>query len=263
MILIALAWSALGLLLLMTAVAYCDNRKFGDGRPFAETFLDTPSWSAIPIRFLHAIVSHWVPPDRNGPFLYVPRLLPQWQLLSQSWRRMREEALAVSARQMQSFDEVDPTQKRIVGATGAAWGTYVFKFYKDWFEPHMQECAFTAQVLRSLGPRLRLAMFSRLEEGAHIPAHRGPWRGGVRLHLPLLVPPGGAKIRVQGRVHEWREGQLVAFDDTYVHEVWNSDGPRIVLFMDIEREEIPPWLHALAETAGAWYTGVINRNVRL
>ena len=35
-------------------------------------------------------------------------------------------------------------------------------------------------------------------------------------------------------MHEWQEGQVVVFDDTYEHEAWNrSDQTRVVLIFDI------------------------------
>ena len=46
----------------------------------------------------------------------------------------------------------------------------------------------------------------------------------------------------------WREGELVLFDDTYRHEVWNeTEGVRVVLLIDVHRP-LPPRLNALNNT---------------
>ena len=49
---------------------------------------------------------------------------------------------------------------------------------------------------------------------------------------------------------EWKEGEGVLFDDTYVHEVWNkTDERRVVLFLDIYRDEsLPRWIRPLNRT---------------
>jgi len=52
-------------------------------------------------------------------------------------------------------------------------------------------------------------------------------------HLPLLVPPDCALQLVDAGTRAWIEGQLVMFDDTYLHEAWNrSSSIRVILLMD-------------------------------
>ena len=60
----------------------------------------------------------------------------------------------------------------------------------------------------------------------------------LTVHLPLIVPAGCA-IRVGDDIHEWREGELFAFDDSFEHEAWNrSSELRVILLMDTWN----PWL---------------------
>ena len=48
-------------------------------------------------------------------------------------------------------------------------------------------------------------------------------------------------LSVGGEVHEWQEGQVVVFDDTYEHEAWNrSSRTRVILIFDL-------WHPALTE----------------
>src|SRR3546814_10513545 len=70
------------------------------------------------------------------------------------------------------------------------------------------------------------------------PAHRGITKGLVRGHLGLKVPGDRANctIRVGETSNMWAEGELLVFDDTYDHEVWNdTDEERVVLLFDIVR----------------------------
>ena len=81
-------------------------------------------------------------------------------------------------------------------------------------------------------------VFSKLAAGAHIAAHNGMFNTRLICHLPLIVPPG-CRFRVGNQVREWKEGELLIFDDTIEHEAWN-DGTedRVVLIFDVWRPEL-------------------------
>jgi len=87
-------------------------------------------------------------------------------------------------------------------------------------------------------PGMQSALLSYFETGTHLPAHRGPNKGVLRYHLPLVVPgpPGTSMLRVEDQLLEYREGQSLLFDDTYEHEAWHlGDGPRITLMLEVAR----------------------------
>ncbi len=82
------------------------------------------------------------------------------------------------------------------------------------------------------------AFFSILLPHKHLPAHRGPYKGVLRYHLGLKVPePAAASaIKVGSKQASWQEGKSLIFDDTFVHEAWNSTNEiRVVLFVDFRR----------------------------
>ena len=61
----------------------------------------------------------------------------------------------------------------------------------------------------------------KLAPGTHLRLHTGPKNQRLTLHLGLTVPLGPT-IRVgalPGEVREWEEGKVIAFDDSFVHEV--------------------------------------------
>ena len=75
--------------------------------------------------------------------------------------------------------------------------------------------------------------FSVLAPGTHILPHHGVSNMRAVMHLPLLVPPDCALHLVDRGVHRWNEGELVMFDDTFLHESWNrSNSVRVIVLMD-------------------------------
>ena len=86
--------------------------------------------------------------------------------------------------------------------------------------------------------RSPMALFSRLTPGAHIQPHHGLLNTRLICHLPIIAPPG-CGLRVGADVHEWREGELVIFDDSFEHEAWNRGSEtRTVLLFEIWKPEI-------------------------
>lgn len=84
--------------------------------------------------------------------------------------------------------------------------------------------------IRDHGPE---ALFSVLGAGSHILPHTGVTNTRVVTHLPLVVP-GDCALRVADKIHEWKEGRCITFDDTFEHEAWNrSSHTRVVLLFDV------------------------------
>ena len=54
-----------------------------------------------------------------------------------------------------------------------------------------------------------------------------------------MIVPNGCGFKVGGETREWREGELLVFDDTVEHEAWNDSGcDRIILIFDVWRPEL-------------------------
>lgn len=86
--------------------------------------------------------------------------------------------------------------------------------------------------------RSPMALFSRLTPGAHIQPHHGLLNTRLICHLPIIAPRG-CGLRVGADVHQWREGELVIFDDSFEHEAWNRGSEtRTVLLFEIWKPEI-------------------------
>ena len=114
------------------------------------------------------------------------------------------------------------------------WKTFLFCGYGVKSEEAARLCPDTWRILQRI-PGLTSAMFSIFEPGKHLPPHRGPYNGVLRLHLGLIVPEPREQlgIRVENETYRWKEGEAVIFDDAYEHEAWNkTDKTRVVLFVD-------------------------------
>lgn len=154
-----------------------------------------------------------------------------------NWEKIRAELEEVmKARDaLPSFHEISPDQYRISVADN--WKTFVFYGFGIRVDANCERCPETARLLDSL-PDIENAWFSILAPRYHIPAHRGPTNGIIRIHLPLIVPRDreNCRIRVDDQILHWDEGQCIVFDDYYDHEVWNdTDETRVVLFFDVDR----------------------------
>lgn len=148
-----------------------------------------------------------------------------------------------------SVPETIPNHQDIIETIAAIsnddeWLSYFFYIYGRRFDKQCNQCPDTTRLLQSI-PGMKTAFFSILSPGKAIPPHRGPYRGVMRYHMPLLVPTQGeCGIRVGDETTSFREGVALMFDDTYEHEVWNNtEETRVVLFLDITRPMKFPFNH--------------------
>jgi len=153
------------------------------------------------------------------------------------WLNARAEldALLRYSAHLPKFKDISADQGSIT-KTGE-WKTYFFYAYGMKGSKSCRRCPKTVELLKRM-PGMKTAFFSILEPGTHLPPHRGPYKGVLRLHLGLVIPGPEEKcgIRVGSETRHWQEGKVMIFDDTFQHEAWNrTDKTRVVLFVDIMR----------------------------
>ncbi|MEZ5558669.1 MAG: aspartyl/asparaginyl beta-hydroxylase domain-containing protein [Pseudomonadales bacterium] len=157
--------------------------------------------------------------------------------LESHWRQIRAEldGVMVHPEDIPSFHQLSPDQERI--SKGDNWKTFAFYVFGHRVDDNCARCPETARLLDGL-PKLQNAWFSILAPRYHIPPHKGPTRAVVRCHLGLRVPTDRENcwLRVDDQIRHWGEGEVLVFDDTYDHEVFNNtDEIRVVLFLDFDR----------------------------
>jgi len=157
--------------------------------------------------------------------------------LENNWQVIRNEldTILESREQIPSFQEISKDQKSIT--QDDKWKTYFLYGFGYKAEKNCERCPETTRLIEQI-PGMKTAFFSILAPGKEIPEHRGVYNGVIRYHLGLKVPEPKEKCRIQvnGEYRHWEEGKSMMFDDTYRHSVLNdTDGERVVLFMDIVR----------------------------
>ena len=162
------------------------------------------------------------------------------------WRAIRAECLALMAEMggIPEFHELMAEQSELSQHGGRFWRMFVLRAYGADHRAHQARCP-TLRRLLAADRSVTSATFSILEGGKHIPAHRGPFRGVLRYHLPLVIPTvvdgrPSNRLRVDRQSYALQEGQGILWDDTYEHEAWNdSPQPRAVLLLDVFRPGLP------------------------
>ena len=135
-----------------------------------------------------------------------------------------------------------------------SWKTYFLMNQGSWVQENSIRCPQTVHLLESSGCLMRGSvfgnvLFSSLKPGSRIEPHTSPCNFRLRCHLALAAS-SGFSIRVGKCTATWQTGQLLVFDDSYVHTVWhdserhretensNDERERIVLIFDIWHPDI-------------------------
>jgi aspartyl/asparaginyl beta-hydroxylase (cupin superfamily) len=167
-------------------------------------------------------------------------LFPWIVELEENWRDIRNELDQVlQGTYIPTLQEISKGQAYLT--RDKKWKTFFFYIYGHESEPNTRRCPRTVELLAKI-PGMKTAMFSMLDPGKHIPEHRGPYNGVLRLHLGLRIPRDrmNCKIRVGNDFGYWEEGKALVFDDSHPHEVWNNTSEqRMVLFVDFRRPLSP------------------------
>ena len=172
--------------------------------------------------------------DGNDHFYETARF-PWVRDIESQWQTIRSEFCALLPQMIPAAQQISEEQARIT--TGPEWKTYVFYAFGRQATDNCARCPETTRLLERI-PDMVTAMFSVLAPQAHIRHHRGVFKGVLRYHLALVVPPPPPRctLRVGDESKHWSEGTSFIFDDTHDHEAWNgSEEIRVVLIVDFLR----------------------------
>ena len=170
----------------------------------------------------------------GNPPVYDNAVFPWAAEIEKAWTDIRAELEKVLLRKndLPNFQDISTDVKTITNDAG--WKTFFLVGFGTPSPRNIAQCPKTWEAVQKISG-LKTAMFSIFEPGKHLPAHRGPYNGVLRLHLGLIVPEQSDRlaIRVGNETYRWQEGKVLIFDDAYEHEAWNhTDKTRVVLFVD-------------------------------
>jgi beta-hydroxylase len=159
---------------------------------------------------------------------------PNHNILKKHWEQIRDESINVyNLGDVKIFRNDIFFDLEIIGADNK-WKRFIIKWYGDINTEAFKICPITTKLIQQI-PEIKLAAFAVLEPGGHIPYHLGIFKGCLRYHLGLDCPEDSF-IWLNCVKYNWKNGEDILFDDTYLHYVKNnSDKKRIILFCDVER----------------------------
>lgn len=161
------------------------------------------------------------------------KYFPELQLLEDDWEVIRDEAKKL-------YDE------GLIGVGDDLPGSSFYKngrwksFYLKSFEndiPSAYELAPKTMALIDQIPSMNMALFAALMPGKELKKHHDPFAFTFRYSLGLITPNSDQSgLIVDGNDYQWKDGESIIFDETYMHSAYNhSDQVRIVLMTDVAR----------------------------
>ncbi|KAM9839263.1 aspartyl/asparaginyl beta-hydroxylase-like isoform 2-T2 [Aulostomus maculatus] len=158
--------------------------------------------------------------------------------LERNWRTIRDEALAVMD---QSTGLFIPEEENL--REKGEWGQYTL-----WQQGRKagtscqgvpKTCSLMERYPEATGCKRGQIKFSVMQPGTHVWPHTGPTNCRLRMHLGLVIPKHGCRIRCTNQTREWEEGKVLIFDDSFEHEVWqDADSYRLIFIVDVWHPEL-------------------------
>nr|XP_057916405.1 aspartyl/asparaginyl beta-hydroxylase-like [Doryrhamphus excisus] len=153
--------------------------------------------------------------------------------LERNWRTIRDEALAMMDRKTGMFvpEEENLREK-------GEWGQYTLwqqgRKAGDSCQAVPKTCSLLDRFPEATGCKRGQIKFSVMQPGTHVWPHTGPTNCRLRMHLGLVIPKHGCRIRCTDQTRGWEEGKVLIFDDSFEHEVWqDADTYRLIFIVDV------------------------------
>ncbi|XP_071026149.1 aspartyl/asparaginyl beta-hydroxylase-like isoform X17 [Oncorhynchus clarkii lewisi] len=158
--------------------------------------------------------------------------------LERNWRIIRDEAQSVMDRTTGLFvpEEENLREK-------GEWGQFTLwqqgKKAGESCRSVPKTCGLLERYPEATGCKRGQIKFSVMQPGTHVWPHTGPTNCRLRMHLGLVIPKTGCKIRCTNDTRAWEEGKVLIFDDSFEHEVWqDADSYRLIFIVDVWHPEL-------------------------
>ena len=164
-------------------------------------------------------------------------LLPWAEVLKREWRTVQAEydSLVIGRDVIPPLGKIADYHRRI--APDDKWRSFFFEAHGYEVVANRTRCPKTAAILDGI-PDLVTAFFSVMDAGTHVPRHKGFSKALLNIHLGLRIPAGmkDCRIQVADQTRGWADGEILMFDESFPHEVWNdSNHSRAILFIQVLR----------------------------
>ncbi|KAK3567445.1 hypothetical protein QTP86_020008 [Hemibagrus guttatus] len=158
--------------------------------------------------------------------------------LEQNWKTIRDEALAVLDAKSGLFLPEDENLREI-----GDWGQFTLwqqgRKVGSSCQSVPKTCALLERFKETTTCKRGQIKFSVMQPGTHVWPHTGPTNCRLRMHLGLVIPRKGCRIRCTNQTREWEEGKVLIFDDSFEHEVWqDADSYRLIFIVDVWHPEL-------------------------
>ncbi|XP_051948302.1 aspartyl/asparaginyl beta-hydroxylase isoform X2 [Xyrauchen texanus] len=155
------------------------------------------------------------------------------KMLEHNWLTIRDEALSVLDSSSGQFLPEDENLRE-----KGDWGQFTLWQQGRKVAASCQSvpktCALLERYPESTSCKRGQIKFSVMQPGTHVWPHTGPTNCRLRMHLGLIIPPKGCKIRCTNQTREWKEGKVLIFDDSFEHEVWQeAERYRLIFIVDV------------------------------
>ncbi|KAL2766737.1 aspartyl/asparaginyl beta-hydroxylase isoform f [Daubentonia madagascariensis] len=160
--------------------------------------------------------------------------------LERHWKLIRDEGLAVMDKAKGLFLPEDENLRE-----KGDWSQFTL-----WQQGRKNEnackgapktCALLEKFPETTGCRRGQIKYSIMHPGTHVWPHTGPTNCRLRMHLGLVIPKEGCKIRCANETKTWEEGKVLIFDDSFEHEVWqDASSFRLIFIVDVWHPELTP-----------------------
>ncbi|TRZ19394.1 hypothetical protein HGM15179_007722 [Zosterops borbonicus] len=158
--------------------------------------------------------------------------------LEKNWKLIRDEGLAVMDKKRSLFLPEDENLRE-----KGDWSQFTL-----WQQGRKNEkacksvpktCALLEGFPEATGCRRGQIKYSIMHPGTHVWPHTGPTNCRLRMHLGLVVPKEGCRIRCAQENRDWEEGKVLIFDDSFEHEVWqDAESYRLIFIVDVWHPEL-------------------------
>ncbi|KAM8784282.1 aspartyl/asparaginyl beta-hydroxylase isoform 1-T1 [Rhynchonycteris naso] len=160
--------------------------------------------------------------------------------LERNWKLIRDEGLAVMDKAQGLFLPEDENLRE-----KGHWSQFTL-----WQQGRKNEnackgapktCSLLDKFPETTGCRRGQIKYSVMHPGTHVWPHTGPTNCRLRMHLGLVIPKEGCKIRCANETKTWEEGKVLIFDDSFEHEVWQDAASfRLIFIVDVWHPDLTP-----------------------